>query len=70
MSGLGRVLIVGGLVLVAIGLLISLAPRLPWLGRLPGDILIKKEGFSFYMPLTTSLLLSVAVSLLLYLFKR
>jgi hypothetical protein len=70
MTGLGRVLIVGGLVLVAIGLLISLAPRLPWLGRLPGDILIKKEGFSFYMPLTTSLLLSVAVSLLLYLFKR
>jgi uncharacterized protein HemY len=70
MSGLGRVLIIGGLVLVAIGLLISLAPRLPWLGRLPGDILIKKESFSFYMPLTTSLLLSVAVSLLLYLFRR
>lgn len=70
MSGLGRVLIIGGLVMVAIGLLISLAPRLPWLGRLPGDILIKKESFSFYMPLTTSLLLSVAVSLLLYLFRR
>lgn len=70
MSGLGRVLIIGGLVLVAIGLLISLAPRLPWLGRLPGDILIKKESFSFYMPLTTSLLLSVVVSLLLYFFRR
>ncbi len=70
MSGLGRVLIIGGLVLVAVGLLISLAPRLPWLGRLPGDILIKKESFSFYMPLTTSLLLSVAVSLLLYFFRR
>lgn len=70
MSGLGRVLIIGGLVLVAVGLLVSLAPRLPWLGRLPGDVLIKKEGFSFYMPLTTSLLLSVAVSLLLWLFRR
>ena len=70
MSGLGRVLIIGGLVLVAVGLLISLAPRLPWLGRLPGDILIKKESFSFYMPLTTSLLLSVALSLLLYFFRR
>jgi len=70
MSGLGRVLIIGGLVLTAIGLLISLAPRLPWLGRLPGDILIKKESFSFYMPLTTSLLLSVALSLLLYFFRR
>ncbi len=70
MSDLGRVLIIGGLVLVAVGLLISLAPRLPWLGRLPGDILIKKESFSFYMPLTTCLLLSVAVSLLLWLFRR
>lgn len=70
MTGLGRTLIIGGLLLVAVGLLISLAPRLPWLGRLPGDILIKKEGFSFYMPLTTSLLLSVAVSLLLYFFRR
>lgn len=70
MTGLGRTLIIGGLLLVAVGVLISLAPRLPWLGRLPGDILIKKEGFSFYMPLTTSLLLSVAVSLLLYFFRR
>lgn len=70
MSGLGRVLIISGMVLVAVGLLISLAPRLPWLGRLPGDILIKKESFSFYMPLTTSLLLSVVVSLLLWLFRR
>lgn len=70
MSGLGRVLIISGMVLVVVGLLISLAPRLPWLGRLPGDILIKKESFSFYMPLTTSLLLSVVVSLLLWLFRR
>lgn len=47
-----------------------LAPKLPWLGRLPGDIAIKKESFSFYFPLTTSILISVVLSLLMWLFRR
>lgn len=70
MGPLGRMLIIAGLVLVAAGLLLSLAPRVPWLGRLPGDIMIKKEGFSFYMPLTTSLLVSALLSLLFWLLRR
>lgn len=70
MHGVGRLLIVAGLVLVAAGVLLSLAPRLPWLGKLPGDIMIKREQFSFYMPLTTSLILSLLVSLLLWLLRR
>lgn len=70
MPGLGKGLIVAGVLLVLLGVLISLAGKLPWLGRLPGDILIKRENFSFYMPLATSLLLSLLVSLLLWLFRR
>ena len=70
MSGVGRLLIIAGLVLLAAGLVVSLLPRFPWLGRLPGDILIRRENFSFFMPLTTSLLLSLVVSLLIWLLRR
>jgi hypothetical protein len=70
MSGFGRTLILAGLALVVVGLLVSLAPRLPWLGRLPGDIWVKRDQFSFFMPITTCLLLSLVVSLLLWLFRR
>ncbi len=70
MNGLGRLLIIMGLVLVAAGVIISIAPRIPWLGRLPGDIYIKKENFSFSFPLTTCILLSLLLSLILWLFRR
>ena len=70
MSGMGRQLIILGLIIVAIGLIVSLSPRLPWLGRLPGDISIKREHFSFYFPLGTCILLSLLLSLVLWLFRR
>ena len=70
MSGLGRLLIILGLIIVAAGIIISFAPRIPWLGRLPGDIYIKKENFSFYFPLATCILLSLLLSLILWLFRR
>jgi len=69
-SGMGRQLIILGLIIVAIGLVFSLSPRLPWLGRLPGDISIKREHFSFYFPLGTCILLSLLLSLVLWLFRR
>ena len=59
-----------GLVLVAAGVIISIAQRIPWLGRLPGDIYIKKENFSFSFPLATCILLSLLLSLILWLFRR
>lgn len=59
-----------GLILVAAGVIISFAPRLPWLGRLPGDIYIKKDHFSFFFPLTTCILLSAIVSFILWLLRR
>jgi hypothetical protein len=70
MNALGRPLIILGLVLVAAGLVISFVPKIPWLGRLPGDFYIKKENFSFYFPLATSILISLILSFLLWFFKR
>ncbi|MFZ5512280.1 MAG: DUF2905 domain-containing protein [Pseudomonadota bacterium] len=66
---MSRWLITIGLVLVALGLLWPLASRLG-LGRLPGDILIKREGFTFYFPLTTGLLVSLLITLILWIFRR
>jgi hypothetical protein len=70
MAGLGKTLIYLGLILVAIGVILSLAPKLPWLGRLPGDISIERENFSFYFPLASGILISVVISLVLYFFRR
>jgi hypothetical protein len=70
MSDLARMLIVFGVILVVVGLALLLAPKIPWLGRLPGDIVIKRENFSFYFPLGTSILISIILSLIFWLFRR
>jgi hypothetical protein len=69
-GGLGRFLIVTGLVIVVVGLVLLAAERIPWLGRLPGDIRIERGNWRFYVPLTTSLLISLIVTILLNLFRR
>ena len=69
--GLGRALIVLGILLVIAGLAITYGPRLPLrLGRLPGDIAIHGRNTSFYFPLTTCILLSVLISLVMWLLRR
>jgi hypothetical protein len=68
---LGRLLIVAGLLLVVAGLAVTFGGRLPLrLGRLPGDIAIHGKNSSFYFPLTTCVLLSVLVSLVLWILRR
>lgn len=67
---LGRALIFFGVILTSFGLIVLLAPKIPWIGRLPGDILIERERFSFYFPLTSCLLASVLLSLILWLIGR
>jgi hypothetical protein len=64
-----RVLIVAGLTILVIGLLWPWLSKLP-LGRLPGDIIIERDGFRFYLPLTTSILASLLLSLVVWLFRR
>ncbi|MBM4286135.1 MAG: DUF2905 domain-containing protein [Deltaproteobacteria bacterium] len=70
MSELGRFLIIIGLVLAAVGVALMLAPKIPWLGRLPGDFTFRRGNFTFYFPLGTSILVSVVLTLLFYLFRK
>jgi hypothetical protein len=70
MNDLGKTLITIGAFVIAVGALLLLAGRTPWLGRLPGDIFIKRENFSFYFPLTTCIIVSILFSLLLWLFRK
>jgi len=69
-SDLGRALVVLGLVLAATGVVLTFAGRVPWLGRLPGDLQIQRGGWTFYFPLATSVLLSVVLTLALWVFGR
>jgi uncharacterized protein HemY len=55
---------------LVLGLVLSLAGKLPWIGHLPGDITIQRGRFTFYFPITTCILISVIVSLVLYFFRR
>ncbi len=68
--GMGKILILFGLLLVGFGLLLLLLPKIPYIGKLPGDIYIRKGNFTFYFPLTTSILLSVLLSLIFMLFRK
>jgi hypothetical protein len=70
MQELGRLVLVMGLILVLIGGLLLLSGRIPWLGRLPGDILIQRRNFTFYFPLATGILISIVLTLLLWLVSR
>ncbi|HOU76745.1 MAG TPA: DUF2905 domain-containing protein [Syntrophales bacterium] len=69
-SQFGRIILIAGLVIAGIGLLIMGAGKIPWLGRLPGDICYRGERFSFYFPLTTSIIVSVVLTLLFWFFGR
>ena len=70
MGGIGRMLIYLGLFLVIVGIAFTLIGKIPWLGHLPGDITIERERFTFYFPLATCLIISVVLSLVLYLLRR
>jgi len=70
MPEMGKWLIVIGLTIAVIGGIITFAGKLPWLGKLPGDIYIKRENFSFYFPLGTCILISAIISFILWLFRR
>jgi len=67
MRDLAKILIIVGAALVAVGLAMLGIQKLPFLGKLPGDILIKRENFTFYFPLATGIIISIFISLILYL---
>lgn len=71
MSEIGKSLIFLGVVVIIVGIVLLFSDKLPFnLGKLPGDISIKKENFSFYFPITTSIIISILLSLLFYLFSK
>ncbi|NOY45473.1 MAG: DUF2905 domain-containing protein [Deltaproteobacteria bacterium] len=70
MTDLAKLLIGVGALLILAGALLLVVGKVPWLGRLPGDIVVERPGFRFYFPLGTSILLSVVLSLVLWLLGR
>ncbi len=69
-SGFGKMLIFLGVILIIVGGLFLLGNKIPFLGKLPGDIAIQKKNFSFYFPVTTSIIVSIILSFLMWLFSR
>jgi len=69
-DGLGRLLILVGVVAIAVGVVLLFLPRIPWLGRLPGDIVVQRERVTLYVPLATSIVVSIVLTILLNLFFR
>jgi hypothetical protein len=70
MQEIGKALIIFGIILIGVGLLLTLFHKIPYLGKLPGDILIQKKNFTFYFPLATSILISIILSLIFWLWPR
>lgn len=70
MTYLGKVLIIIGIVLIFMGVIFIFGIKIPYIGKLPGDIYVKKGNFSFYFPIATSILLSIVVSIILWLISK
>jgi len=70
MGEIAKTMILIGAVLIVTGLVLLLFQKTPFLGKLPGDILIKRENFTFYFPLTTGIVISIIISLVLYLLGK
>lgn len=69
-DSLGKTLMIFGAVLLVVGAVLHFGGKIPWLGRLPGDIHVEKENFSFYFPVVTSILLSIVLTVVINLFTR
>lgn len=67
---IGKFLIIFGIIIVAVGVLLLISGKIPWIGRLPGDIMIHKKNFTFYFPLATSILISVVLTFLFWIISR
>ncbi len=70
MQEIGRMIVVIGVLLIVVGVLLIFSDKIPWIGRLPGDILVRRKNFAFYFPIATCILLSILITLLLRVFSR
>ena len=70
MGGMGKSLILIGIILIVVGVIMNFSGKIPFLGKLPGDIYIKKDNFSFYFPITTCIIISIVLTLIFSIFKK
>ena len=70
LGALGKMLILLGVFIILIGLLLLIGEKIPWVGRLPGDIIIRKKNFTFNFPIVTSVIISIILTLLFALFRK
>jgi hypothetical protein len=64
MEGLGKILLIVGGIIVILGLILVFSNHIPFLGKLPGDIFVKRDGFSFYFPIVTLVILSIVITII------
>jgi len=69
-SQFGKIFLIIGVVVAGVGLLMMIGGKIPWIGKLPGDFFFKGDKFTFYFPITTSILVSVVLTLILWLINR
>jgi hypothetical protein len=67
---LGKLLIILGAVIILIGIGVLFAHKIPYIGRLPGDVYLKRNNFTFYFPITTSIIVSILLTLVFWLFRK
>ncbi len=67
---IGKIIIFIGLLLVVIGFIFMLGSKLPYIGKLPGDMAIERKNYSFYFPVTTCIIISIILSFILWLFNK
>jgi len=66
----GKILLILGILFVVIGLFLMLGPKIPLLGKLPGDFMFRRGNFTLYFPLATSILLSIVLTLIFFIFRK
>ncbi len=67
---LGKMLILLGVFIIIAGVLLLLGGKIPWIGRLPGDLVVRREKFTLYFPITTSIVISIILTLLLWILRK
>lgn len=70
MPEFGKILLILGILFVVIGLFLMLGPKIPFLGKLPGDFMVRRGNFTLYFPLATSILLSIVLTLIFLIFRK
>ena len=70
MPGFGKIFVILGIVFILVGIALMFSEKMPLIGKLPGDIHIKRDGFSFYFPITTSVIISIILSILFAIFRK